>query len=89
MLLNRSLTVGHLGGFQSWGEVAESGRLSQLPAMEEANEKGWAAESCSSDYDTRPLPLKIHISLTPTLRCPCWRLGDEQDVSPGPDPAQV
>lgn len=39
MLLNRSLTVGHLGGFQSWGEVAESGRLSQLPAMEEANEK--------------------------------------------------
>lgn len=33
MLLNRSITQGHLGGFQFWGEAANSGRLSHQPAM--------------------------------------------------------
>ena len=33
MLLNGLITVGHLGGFQSCGETAVSGRLSHPPAM--------------------------------------------------------
>lgn len=33
MLFNRSITWGHLGGFQSWGGRRLSGRLSHQPAM--------------------------------------------------------